>query len=149
MRSLAALALAFSLAGCAASGSDGKLMLTSSVPAGSARLIVYRPSGHGAGYQPDYVVDGRRMGASLPNTYLTCDLVPGRHEVSVANSASNMSMFGGRDRAVVDLAPGTTTYVQAHSQAGVSISFTTLRQVSDGEGRADTEKLQRADGQCQ
>jgi hypothetical protein len=147
-RVLAALG-AMAVAGCASSGPTGSEVLTGSLQPTVARLVMYRTSALGMAVQPSYVVDGVPTVASTPNGFLVCDLKPGRHDVAVAHVQLNVNVFGGSDKASLDLAPGTTTYVQAQPQPGLTIGILTLIQVTEAQGRADTTALHKLEGGCQ
>ena len=109
----AAVAAAAALAGCASSGPTGSEVLTGSINPASARLVVYRTSALGFAVQPDYMINGQRVAGSQPSGFIVCDLKPGRHEVAVNNTSFNINLFGGSDKAMLDLKPGSTTHLHA------------------------------------
>lgn len=137
------------LSGCA-SGPTGVEALTDNVRPNASRLVIYRSSVMGFAVQPDYVVDGRVIAGSQPAGFVTCDLPPGRHEVSVANLPLSTNLFGhGSEKMSVDLHAGTTAYLSADPQMGiVTPGQITLVQVTENQGRADVAKLQQTKGAC-
>ena len=143
------------LAGCASSGPTGSEILTgSTAPSGvasnAARLVIYRNSVMGFAVQPDYVVDGKTVAGSQPNGFVVCHLLPGRHEVAVANFPLSNNFFGtGSERMTVDLRAGTTTYLSASPQVGIMTpGVVTLTHVSENQGRADTANLHQIAASC-
>src|ERR671918_2528770 len=69
---LGALAAALLLAGCAASGPTGSEVLTGSIKPGTSRVVMYRTSAFGLAIQPDYLIDGQKVGMSQPNGFVVC-----------------------------------------------------------------------------
>ncbi len=145
---VAALATCGLLAGCASSGPLGGEVLTGSIAKNSARLVIYRSSAFGFAIQPDYLVDGRKVGVSVPHGFVVCELRPGKHEVAVGNASLNVNVFGGSDRASLDLAPGSTTYLHAQPQPGLTIGLVTLSQVAEPQGLTDTKELHKVESDC-
>jgi hypothetical protein len=137
------------LVGCAASGPLGSEVLTGSIRKDSARLVIYRTSPLGFAVQPDYLVDGQKVGISTPNGFVVCELRPGKHEVAVGNATLNVNLFGGSDKASLTLTPGTTTYLHAQPQPGLTIGIITISQVAEAQGRSDTASLHKVDSTCQ
>ena len=148
MRLILGVALAGALAGCASSGPTGKDVLGASAKTSAARLVIYRTSALGFAVQPDYLVDGRRVGKSQPNGFVVCDLAPGRHEVSVANPAGNVNFGGGSDKASVVLKSGSTTYLVAEPKMGLTIGVITVANVPETQGRSDTAALHKTESSC-
>ena len=144
-----ALAAAMLLTGCAASGPTGSEVLTASIKPNTARVVLYRSSAFGLAIQPDYLVDGKKVGVSQPNGFIVCDLAPGNHEVSVDNASLNVNLFGGSDKAALSLRAGTTTYLHAQPQAGLTVGIITLSEVSENQGQTDTAGLYRIESTCQ
>ncbi len=141
--------LAALVAGCASSGPLGSEVLTTgSLKPDTARVVIYRTSAFGLAIQPDYLIDGTKVGASQPNGFVVCNLAPGRHEVSVANASLNVNIFGGSDKATLDLRPGTTTYLHAQPQVGLTIGLVTLSEVTASQGAADTASLHKLESTC-
>lgn len=138
------------VAGCAASGPTGGEILTGSIKANTARLVIYRASFTGLAVQPNYVIDGKPVAASQPNGFVVCDLPPGRHEVAVANLAISNNLFGrGSEEMTVDLRSGTTTYLSAEPQIGIMTpGKVTLLEVVESQGRADTASLHQTSADC-
>jgi hypothetical protein len=136
-------------AGCASSGPLGSEVLTTgSLKPDTARVVIYRTSAFGLAIQPDYHIDGQKVGSSQPNGFVVCNLAPGRHEVSVANMALNVNLFGGSDKATLDLRPGTTTYLHAQPQVGLTVGLVTLSEVSTTQGSTDTASLHKIESTC-
>lgn len=145
---LATAALALALAGCASSGPTGNEILTGSIQPTAARLVIYRSSALGMAVQPSYTINGHAVAGSQPNGFVVCDLKPGRYDVGVNNFAVNINLFGGSDKAQLDLKPGTTTFVHAQPQMGVTVGIITLSHVSEQQGRSDTAALHKIEGSC-
>jgi hypothetical protein len=144
---LAATALV--AAGCASSGPLGSEVLTTgSLKPDAARLVIYRTSALGLAIQPDYLVDGQKVGSSQPNGFVVCNLAPGRHEISVGNMPLNVNLFGGSDKATLDLRPGTTTYLHAQPQMGLTVGIITLSEVTAAQGTSDTASLHKIESTC-
>src|SRR5262245_17287153 len=143
-----ALGIAALIGGCVSSGPVGTEILTGSVKTGSARLVIYRTSALGLAVQPDYMVDGQRVAGSQPSGFVVCDLRPGKHEVSVANMALNVNLFGGTDKVTLNLRAGTTTFLHAQPQPGLTVGIITLSQVVESQGRSDTASLHKIEGTC-
>jgi hypothetical protein len=103
----------------------------------------------GLAIQPDYIVDGKKVAASSPNGFLMCDLPPGRHEVAVNNMIFSQNLFGvGSDKVVLDMRPGTTTYINAEVQVGLTAGALSLVQVAEAQGRRDIGSLHKMDAKC-
>lgn len=99
--------------------------------------------------QPDYAVDGRKVGSSQPNGFIVCELRPGQHTVSVGNFPLSLSIGPGDDSVTTKLRPGTTTYLHAQPRMGIMTPGTIgLSQVSESQGRDDTSKLYKSESQC-
>lgn len=145
---IAAFAMATLLAGCASSGPTGTEVLTGSINPATARLVIYRTSPMGFAVQPDYMINGQRIAGSQPSGFVVCDVKPGTHEVTVNNLALNVNLFGGSDKATLDLKPGTTTFLHAQPQMGLTMGIITLSQVAEQQGRADTASLHKIEGAC-
>lgn len=141
------LVTAMIVAGCASSGPTGNEILTGSISPQAARLVIYRNSAFGFAVQPDYLVDGRKVGISQPNGFIVCDVRPGRHEVAIGN-LPNVNLFGGSERTTVDLRPGTTTFLHAQPQPGLVMGMVTLSQVAEQQGRSDTSGLHKIESTC-
>ncbi|MGY8711222.1 hypothetical protein RAD16_36290 [Bradyrhizobium sp. 18BD] len=137
------------LAGCA-SGPMGSAALTDNVKSNTARLIIYRSSSLGFAVMPNYAVDGRVIGGSQAAGFLSCDLLPGRHEVAVNNLPLSSNLFGqGSEKVSVELRAGSTTYLAAQPQMGiVTLGAVTLIQVTEGQGRADVASLRQSNSSC-
>lgn len=149
MRCSIVLAAALLVAGCASSGPTGSEILTSSLKSNAARLVIYRTSPFGFAVQPNYTVNGLEVGASTPNGFIVCELKPGRHAVAVNNAALNVNLSGGTDKVSLDMAAGTTTYLLAEPQLGLTVGVITLSQVPESQGRSDTASLHKLDSNCQ
>ena len=142
------LCAALLLAGCAASGPTGREILTGSVKPSMARLVVYRTNAMGFAVQPDINVDNKKVGQATPNGFLVCDLPPGKHNVAVGNFALNVNFGGGTDKWDLDLAPGSSTYIQADIKPGLTVGVVTLNQVTENQGRNETAELHKLEGTC-
>ena len=136
------------LSACATGGELGKQALSAAVTAGKARLVIYRSNPMGGLIQPNYLVDGRPVGASKPNGFVACELAPGKHNISVANTSLNVNLGGGTDKAEVDLLPGTTTYIRATPSFGLTVGVITLSPTSAAQGAIDTESLHKLKSTC-
>jgi hypothetical protein len=143
------LAVAACLAG-SASGPMGGAALTESVKPTGSRLVIYRVSALGFAIQPNYSVDRRVVGGSQPGGFVTCDLLPGRHEVAVSNLPLSTNLFGcGSEKVSVELRAGGTTYLSAEPQMGIMTpGQITLTEVTDNQGRTDVANLHQASGAC-
>ena len=149
MRSrVAVLAAGLVLAGCATSGPTGSDLLSLRPRPGTARLVIYRTSPLGFLVQPDYDIDGCKVGSSQPGGFVVCDLAPGRHAVSAANIPIAMPLSNDPDSVTVTLRRGGTTYLRAEPRMGVVVGSVGLLEVSEGQGRSDTASLYRTDGDC-
>jgi hypothetical protein len=148
-RCVAPLLAASVVAGCAASGPTGSEILARGAKPGTARLVIYRTSPTGFAIQPDYAIDGRKVGSSQPNGFIVCELPPGEHTVSVGNFPLSISIGPGADSFTTKLRLGTTTYLHAEPRLGIITPGTIgLTQVAENQGRADTAKLYKSESQC-
>lgn len=147
-RGMTLLGATLVLAGCASSGPTGRELLTGSVKSDKARLVVYRTNVMGFGVQPDITVDSKKVGQATPNGFIVCELPAGKHNVSVGNFALNVNFGGGTDKWDLDLAPGSTTYIQADIKPGLTIGVVTLNQVTENQGRNETAELHHLEGSC-
>ena len=136
------------LAGCASSGPTGRELLTGSIKPDKARLVIYRSSPFGFAIQPDYNIDKKAVGKSTPNGFVVCEVSPGKHQVSVGNFELNVNFGGGTDKWDLDLAPGSTTYIQAEPKPGLTMGVVTLHQVNETQGRNETAELHKLDSSC-
>ena len=139
---------AAALTGCASSGPVGSDVLTGSIKTNTARLVIYRVSPLGFAVQPGYLLNGQKIANSTPNGFVVCDLPPGKTELAVDNTSFNINLFGGSDKASLNLAPGTTTFVRADPQPGVTIGIIMLTQVTESQGRADSAALHKIESTC-
>src|SRR5262245_3022221 len=135
-------------AGCATSGPTGSEVLSLRAKPGTARLVIYRTSPVGLLIQPDYIVDGRKVGTAQPGGFVVCDLAPGRHAVSAANIPIALPLSSDPDSLTVTLRGGTTTYLRGEPRLGVVAGSIALIQASETEGRSDTASLYRVEGSC-
>jgi len=137
------------MCGCASSGPTGREVLTGSIVPQKSRLVLYRSNSPlGAAIQPSYIVDGKSVASSTPNGFVVCDLNPGTHAVSVANTELTVNLGGGNDKARVTLQPGQTVYYKAEPQVGLTVGVVTLSQVTESQGRTDTADLHKLEGTC-
>lgn len=136
------------LAGCASSGPTGREILTGSIKSDKARLIVYRTNAMGFAVQPDINVNGKKIGNATPNGFLVCELPPGKHTVSVGNFAVNVNFGGGTDKWDLELAPGSSTYIQADIKPGLTLGVVTLNQVMENQGKNETAELHQLAASC-
>jgi hypothetical protein len=143
-----ALAVAMAFGGCATSGPTGSEVLSLRAKPGTARLVIYRTSPVGLLIQPDYIVDGRKVGSAQPGGFVVCDLAPGRHAVSAANIPIAIPLSNDPDSITVNLRSGTTTYVRGEPRLGVLAGSIALLEVADAQGRSDTASLYRIEGEC-
>ena len=139
---------AFIMSGCASGGAIGEKVLAQAVVAGKARLVLYRTNPLGALVQPDYLINGQPVGASQPSGFVTCQLRPGKHNISVANASLNMNLGGGTDKIDVQLTPGTTTYIKASPSIGLTVGVITLERVPTSQGKSDTASLSQISASC-
>ena len=141
MRKVLTLLLIGALTGCATSGPTGDQAATTKIKGGSARLVLYRDYAYyGLALQPDYIVDGRHIGASQVNGFIVCDLSPGRHELKVEAYIGG----GTEDRGAVNLQAGETAYYRG--VIGLSGALT-LTPASSAEGSAAITKMHQT-GHC-
>jgi len=127
-------------------GSD---VLARGLKPGMARLVIYRDAASGLLNQPDYAIDGRKVGSSQPASFIVCELRPGQHTVSVGNFPLSVSIGPGTDTVTVRLHSGATTYLHAQPRLGIMTPGTIgLTQVGDKQGSADTASLSRSDSSC-
>jgi hypothetical protein len=87
----------------------GSEVLARGLKPGMARLVIYRDAVSGLIVQPDYAIDGRKVGSSQPASFIVCELRPGQHTVSVGNFPLSVSIGPGTDTVTVRLRPGATT----------------------------------------
>ncbi|HEX5957829.1 MAG TPA: DUF2846 domain-containing protein [Hyphomicrobiaceae bacterium] len=145
---IAMLAAALALAGCATSGPTGSEVLSLRGKPGTARLVIYRTSPIGFLIQPDYLVDGRRVGNSQPGAFVVCDLRPGRHTLSVANVPIAIPLTTESDSMTVTLRTGRTTYLRAEPRMGVVTGVIIPLHVDESQGRSDVASLHRSESGC-
>jgi hypothetical protein len=153
-RYLAAPALAF-LAGCTSSYPSLPViptipmvpqLTTGSIGSVTSRLVIYRTAAPG---RADYIVNGRSVGDSQPNGFVVCELPAGRHEVAVGTMPQNAQLFSSGSQTIeVDLQPGSTTYLYAQPQRGLTMGLVTLSEVTESQGRAETAKLRKLESRC-
>jgi hypothetical protein len=136
------------LTGCASSGPLGKDVLVAPLAPQKSRLVIYRTSPLGFAVQPDYVIDGKAVGASQPEGFVVCQLNPGKHDVSVGNFELNVNLGGGSDKASLALRPGQTAYLKAEPQLGLTLGVITLSEVTESQGQADTASLHKIEAAC-
>ena len=143
------LAVIGSAFGGCATGPMGSEVLARGLKPGMARLVIYRDAVSGLIVQPDYAIDGRKVGSSQPASFIVCELRPGQHTVSVGNFPLSVSIGPGTDTITVRLRPGATTYLHAQPRLGIMTPGTIgLTQVADSQGRADTASLSRSESSC-
>jgi Protein of unknown function (DUF2846) len=140
--------VALVLGGCASSGPTGSQILTGSLKPQSARLVIYRPSPLGFAVQPDYLINGQKVGTSQSNGFIVCEYPPGPRQVAVSNPEINVSITGGSSKLDVVLKAGTTTYLQAQPQIGLIVGVITLTAVTEAQGRADAAQLHKTEATC-
>jgi hypothetical protein len=137
------------LAGCAMSGPTGREILTGSISPNTSRLVIYRSSALGLAVQPSYLVNGQKVGGSAPNGFIVCELPAGRHEVAVDNMPVNLSLFAsGKEKVEVNLRPGSTVYLHAQPNPGLTMGVITLIEVTENQGRTDTASMHKIDSNC-
>ncbi|MEQ1697727.1 MAG: DUF2846 domain-containing protein [Hyphomicrobiaceae bacterium] len=136
------------LAGCASSGPTGKEILTGSLQPHKARLVIYRTAIMGFAVQPNYIVDGKSVAPAQPNGFVVCDIAPGKHNASVDNPSANINFGGGSEKADVTLKAGETRYIRADINPGLTIGVVTLTQVTEEQGKADTQALYKQTASC-
>ena len=150
MRGRVALLVAAAMwfVGCATSGPTGSEIVSLRAKPNTARLVIYRTSPIGLLVQPDYIVDGRKVGSAQPGGFVVCELAPGRHAVSAANIPIALPLSNDPDSLTVTLRGGTTTYLRGEPRMGVVVGTIALLQVSESEGRSDSASLYRIEGSC-
>jgi hypothetical protein len=136
------------LSGCVTEGPTGREILAASLAPKKSRLVIYRTSPLGFAVQPPYLIDGKDVAPSTPDGFVVCHLDPGAHQVAVANFQLTVSLGGGTDKTNVTLRPGQTTWLKAEPQMGLTVGVITLSEVTESQGRADTESLHKLDGAC-
>jgi hypothetical protein len=136
------------LSGCASSGPTGQDVLTGGVAPKKSRLVMYRTSPLGMAVQPNYTVDGKPVGQTMPNGFVVCHLDPGPHQVAIDNLPLNVNLTGGSDKASVTLRPGQTTYLRADVQVGLTVGVITLSAVTEDQGRTDVASLHKLESAC-
>ncbi len=148
-RLLALFSATILLAGCAATGPLGSEFLNASTKPTMARVVIYRVSPLGLAVQPDYLIDGKAVGASVPGGFVACDIPAGRHEIGVGNLAISNNLYGGgSEKMILDLRAGSMTYFSASPQMGLVMGQITLMNVTDVQGRADIASLHQIPGSC-
>ena len=131
------------------SGPTGREILTGSISPSTSRLVIYRTSALGFAVQPSYLVNGQKVAGSAPNGFIVCELPAGRHEVAVDNMPLNVSLFAsGSEKMEINLRPGSTTYLHAQPNMGLTIGVITLIEVTENQGRADTVSMHKIDSNC-
>jgi Protein of unknown function (DUF2846) len=110
------VALAVTLAGCAATGIKGAEMTeqVAQVPAGKARILIYRDGSLlGAAVQPNVMVNGEVVGTSKPGGFFYADVGVGTHEVSARTEVTSSVSF--------QMAEGQTRYVRTSITMGAFV----------------------------
>ena len=91
------------LGGCASSGALGSAALSAGPPTNTGRLVVYRTAFAGFALQPDYTLNGVKIGVSQAKGFVMCDLKPGKYELSTPNPSINVKLGGGTTKLGVDV----------------------------------------------
>lgn len=110
------IAVAATLAGCAATGIKGAEMTeqVTQVPAGKARILIYRDSSlMGAAVQPNVMVNGEVAGTSKPGGFFYADVGVGTHEVSARTEVTSSVSF--------QMTEGQTRYVRTSITMGAFV----------------------------
>jgi hypothetical protein len=117
---LLAVAAAFVLTGCAATG-PRYTEVEASFPTlrpGTGRLLVYRVGGLGGAVRPDVRLNGEVIGTSQPDGFFFVDRPSGRYTVSARTEVEATLE--------VTLTEGETTYVQSSITLGVFVGHPKL-----------------------
>lgn len=140
--------IASAVGGCA-TGPVGSEVLARGLKPGMARLVIYRDAVSGAFVQPEYAIDGRKVGSSQPASFIVCEVHPGQHAVSVGNFPLSISIGPGTDTITARLRPGTTTFLHAEPRLGIMTPGSIgLTQVAESQGRTDVASLSRSESNC-
>ena len=98
-----------------------------------ARLVVYRTQFFGLAVQPIVRVDGKETHRCTPNVAFVVDVAPGVHTLSGETEVTANS--------TVNIAPGTTAYVNCSISTGLLIGRLTFSRVSESEALAKGSKV--------
>jgi len=84
-----------------------------SVPAGKARIAIYRTKVIGAAVQPSVVVADQETGVCKPKGVFFVDVAPGKHVISATTEAT--------DYVAVNARAGQISYVECSIDSGIVI----------------------------
>lgn len=112
---IAAICLLFLVAACATGPSfEETTSAQQPIPAGKARVTVYRPSVIGAAIQPEIKLDGEVVGKAVPRGYFQVITDPGQHVVSAQTEVEK--------RAIFNLAAGEEQFVRLEVKFGIVVA---------------------------
>jgi len=103
------------------------------IPAGKARLIVYRSSYMGFAIQPKVFVDGQETGRCKPGTTIAANLTPGEHTIASTTEVKRTLS--------VNLIAGKTTYVSCRTKMGIAVGRAKFEQVSPAKAIAKAASM--------
>lgn len=98
------------------------------IPAGMARLVVYRSSYMGFAVQPKVFLDGKETGRCKPGTTIAANLTPGEHVIASATEVKRALS--------VNLVAGQTTYVSCKVSMGIAVGRAKFEKVSPAKAIA-------------
>lgn len=137
------------LASCAASsGQLGTAALSIAPPPATARLVIFRNSIFGLALQPDYTLNGSKIGLSQAKGFILCDVKPGKYELVTPNPDMNVNLGGGTNKLELNLAAGTTTYIEATASMGLVVGVIVLQTAAAERGRSETADLHQTPSTC-
>lgn len=104
---------------------------------GRGRIIFYRPSGfYGYAMRPDILLNGRKVGVSVPGTKFYVDTTAGVHRVSIPNS-----LWSGERILDIAVSDGQVIYVRTSLGATAQRGRTDIELVDSRRGTEDTAQL--------
>lgn len=134
--SLAAIAAAVVLTGCAATGPKfaQQEAATPKVAADKGRVYFYRVDSFvGGAVRPSIKLDGAEVGDSVPGGYFFVDAAAGSHEAATSTEATNKVTF------VLD--KGEIKYVRTKVQMGLMVGHVIPELVSADEAQKELPSL--------
>lgn len=128
------------LVGCATVPPSGTQNISSLVqPAeGNGSIIFYRPNGiFGYGQRHDIMVDGKKVGRSVPGTRFAVDASPGIHQVTVPHA-----LYSGETLISVLVRIKEITYVRTSIDLAAFAGRANVEQMDASKGAAESAGLE-------
>ena len=128
------LASAIALSACATGTKMADVPAANSdVPAGNARVVVYRTGLLGAAVQPLVSVDGVERARCQPQGAFVVDVAPGAHTVSATTEVSKT--------AYLNVEAGQTAYIKCKIGFGLVIGQPSFEVMPEAAGKAESSSL--------